>query len=377
MASQLPIKLHLNSTYTPGVLDLEGTVPYDIVLQVRRGASDLTRPMNILTDHSLFDIAYAFSKGLLKLIDLDSKEQVDLGFIGTSPEPTANPRIIVLPPRTSRLPLFKYDLVIPLRLNDHIKPALAPGHEYRVELGTLELGIKWWSYGDGEDLELHASNSSLPPSEPAKLVASKSAHRDFSVVKSLLKPPNISIAMSLSSNIVHRSKSPSTTLCVVITNEGDRAITLRSSGDQSYICPYNGADNISNDHRITSTKPPPSISNFSITKISTREEFIRKPTHTCSLTIGSGGWSRRGLTTLEPCLCLTHEFVLLKNAEAVVKAMGDDDEFRLRLRPLGVWWFAGTLGDIFGDQETVQRLPGPCLPLILQSDDELQFRLED
>ena len=167
--------------------------------------------------------------------------------------------------------------------------------------------------------------------------------------------------MSLSSNIVHHSKSPPTTLRVVITNKGNRTITLRSLRDQSFILPSDGAENISNDHRITSTKPPPSISNFSITKISTSEEFIRKPLHTCSLTVGFGGWSRRGLTTLEPGVPLTHEFVLLKNAEAVVKAMGDDDEFRLRLRPLGVWWFAGTLGDIFGDQETVQRMPGPCL----------------
>ena len=377
MASQLPIKLHLNSTYAPALLDLEGAVPYDIVLQVRRGASDLTRPMYISAAHSLFDIPYAFSKGLLKLIDLGSNEQLDLGFVDTSPEPTANPRILVLPPRTSRLPLFKYDLVIPLRLNDHIRPALAPGHEYRVELGTLELGVKWWCYGDGENLELHASNSALPPSEPAKLIASKSTHRDFSVVESLLKPPKISIAMSLSSKIVHRSKSPSTTLRVVITNEGDRAITLRSSGDQDFIGPFNEAHNISNGHRITSAKPPPSIRNFSITKICTSEEFIRKPTHTCSLTTGSGEWSRRGLTTLEPCVPFTHEFVFLKPVKAVVEAMGDDDEFCLRLRPLGVWWFPGTLGDIFGNLKTVQRLPGPCLPLILQSDDELQFRLED
>ena len=183
--------------------------------------------------------------------------------------------------------------------------------------------------------------------------------------------------MSLSSKIVHRSKSPSTTLRVVITNEGDRAITLRSSGDQDFIGPFNEAHDISNAHRITSAKPPPSIRNFSITKICTGEEFIRKPTHTCSLTIGSGGWSRRGLTTLEPCVPFTHEFVFLKPVKAVVEAMGDDDEFCLRLRPLGVWWFPGTLGDIFGNLKTVQRLPGPCLPLILQSDDELQFRLED
>jgi len=377
MASQLPINLHLHSTYSPAVLDLEGTVPYDVVLQVRRGASDLTRPMNILTDDSLFDIPHAFSNGLLKLIDLDSKEQVGLGFVGISLKPTANPRIITLPPRTPRLPPFEYDLVIPLRLNDHIKPALVPDHKYRVELGTLELGIKWWSYGDDADLELQASNSPLPPSEPAKLVASKPTHRDFSVVNSLPKPPGISISMSLSSNIVHRSKSPPTTLRVIITNEDDRAITLRSSGDQSFLHLSNRAENIPNGHRITSTKPSPSLSNFSIAKISTSEEFVTKPTHTCSLTVGSGGRSRRGLTTLEPYVPVTHEFVLLKNADAIVKAMGDDDEFRLRLRPLGVWWFAGTLDDVFGDQEIIKKLPGPCLPLILQSDDELQFRLED
>lgn len=377
MASQLPMKLHLDSTYGPAILDLEGTIPYDIVLQMRRGASDLTRPMNILTDGSLFDIPHAFSRGLLKLIDLDSNEQVDLGFVGTSLKPTANPRIITLPPRTSPLPLFEYDLVIPLRLNAHLKPALVLDHRYRVELGTHELGIKWWSYGDDADLELHASNSSLPPSEPAKLVALQSAHRDFAVVNSLPKPPSISISMSLSSNIVHRSRSPPTTLRVVITNESNRAITLRSSGDQSFLSPSIGAEYTPNYHRITSTKPSPSISNFSITKISTGEEFVAKPTHTCSLTVGSGGRSRRGLTMLEPDVPLTHEFVLLENANAFVKAMGDDDEFRLRLRPSGAWWFAGTLDDLFGAQDTIKALSGPCLPLILQSDDELQFRLEN
>lgn len=89
------------------------------------------------------------------------------------------------------------------------------------------------------------------------------------------------------------------------------------------------------------------------------------------------GRSRRGLTTLEPDVPLTHEFVLLDNVDAIVERMGDDDDFRLRLRPLGVSWFAGTLDDIFGDQRTIKITPGPCLPLVLQSDDELHFRLED
>ena len=377
MASQLPLKLHLNSTYMPAMLDLEGTVPYDVVLQVRRGVSDLTRPMNILTDDSLFDIPRAFSKGLLKLIDLDSNEQVDLGFVGTSPEPTANPRIITRPPRSSRLALSKYDLVIPLRLSAHIKSVLVLDHRYRIELATLELGVKWWSYDENIDLELHALNSSLPPSEPAKLVALKSTHRDFAVKNSLPKPPSVSISMSLSSNIVRRSKSSPMKLRVVIINESSHAITLRTSGDQSFVCPTDGANDTPNHRRIASINPPPSISNFSITKISTGEEFVAQPKHTCSLTIGSGGISRRGLITLEPDLPLAHEFVLFENADAIVKTTGNNEVFHVRLRPLGVWWFAGALDDIFGDQKTVKISPGPCLPLILQSDDELRFRLED
>ena len=377
MASELPLKLHLDSTYSP-VLDLEGAVPYDMILQVRRGASDLARPMNILTDGSLFDIPYAFSNGLLKFINLDSKEQVDLGFVCTSLKPTANPKIVTLQPRTSPLPRFKYDLVIPLQLSAYIKTALTPGHRYRVELSTLDLGIKWWSYGDNADLELQASNSALPPSEPAKLVASKPAHRDFSVVNSLPKPPTISIRMSLSSNIVHRSRSPPTTLRAVITNEGNRTITLRSSGDQVFIGPSNGVEYPPNNHRITSAKPrTPSIDNFSITKISTGEDFSPEPKHTCSVTAGSGGKSRRGLTTLEPGVPLTQELVLFDTAYAFLKRMGNDDDFRLRLRPLGVWWSAGTIDENFSGQPTIKKMPGPCLPLILQSDDELQFRLQD
>lgn len=373
MASQIAIKLHLDSTYIPAILDLEGIVPYDIVLQVRHGASDLTQQMNILADDSLFDIPHAFSNGLLKVIDLDSNEQVDLGFVAGS-STTASPKIISLPPRTPRLPLFQYDLVIPLQLNIHIKNALVPGHEYRVELDTLDLGIKWWNYGNDPKLNLHDPTPSLPPSEPAKLVAMKPTHRDFSVVTSLPKPGPVSIALSLSSDTVHRSKTPPTTVRVAVTNKGTRPITLRSSGDQSFIQPSIRAYDTPNMHRIASTTPY--IGNFSITKISTDEEFIAEPRHTCSLTVGSAGKTRRGLITLEPDAPLEYEFVLLERADAIVKAMGDDDDFRLRLRSLGVWWFPGTIDDIFGDRETVRRLPGPCLPLILQSDDELRFRLE-
>ena len=114
MASQLPLSVQLHSTHIPAVLDLEGIVPYDILLHIRRGGSDLTRPMKILTNESLFDLPYAFSKGLLKVIDLSNGEQVDLTFVGTSPEPKSNtdPRIITLPSRSPHLCRFHQMLCI-------------------------------------------------------------------------------------------------------------------------------------------------------------------------------------------------------------------------------------------------------------------------
>ena len=374
MASHLPLKLFLQLTHMPAVLDLEDSVPFDIVLQVRRGSSDLTRPMNILIDESLFDIPFAFSNGLLKISDLGSKEQIDVRHLEASSISSGKPRILTIPPRNSpRLRWFECDLAIPLQLNTHFRSSLLPNHQYRVELVTSDINIKWWSYGDIKDIELQASNASLPPSEPAKLVTSKPTYtqKSFSVVNSLPQPPDISIFLSLASSIVHRSEFASMTLRVVVTSKDNRTITLRSSGDQVYIQSLEETLDIPNHRRFTSLR------NFSITKISTGKESVAGPKHICSLTSGSAGHSRRGLITLEPGVPLTYEFALLQDATAVVKAMGeDDDDFCLRLRPSAVWWCEGSIDEIFDGQPTVKKLPGPCLPLILRSDDELRFRLE-
>ncbi|MDI1492866.1 MAG: hypothetical protein OHK93_004649 [Ramalina farinacea] len=375
MASQLPLKLHLDSTYSPAVLDLEGSIPYDIVLQVRRGATDLTRPMNILTDNSLFDIPYAFSKNLLRVIDLGSNEQVDLGAPTTPTKPTAQPRIFTLPPRTSRLPLFEYDLVIPLQLSTHIRHALLPNHQYRVELNTIDLGIKWWNYGTDTNPNLPTSTTDLPPSEPAQLVAPKPTHRDFSVISSLPIPPTISIALSLSSPTIHRS-NPTTLLRATITNQSPHTITLRSSGDQSYIRPSNNRSLDSNHPRITSTSPPPSIFNFSITSASTGAEFVPQPKHICA------GSSRRiaGLTTLEPGVPFINEFKLMEGADAILTAMADEEsggEFRVRLREMGVWWAEGKGEEVLGGggEGQVPGLGRVCWPLMLRCEDEVVVRV--
>lgn len=86
------------------------------------------------------------------------------------------------------------------------------------------------------------------------------------------------------------------------------------------------------------------------------------------------------MNELEPNVPLVNEFVLFENAWACKSlATSETKAFRMKLRPLGVRWCEGSLDDIFGDAETVKvkGLPGPCLPLMLESDHEVYFRLEE
>ena len=88
---QVALSLLLGISHCPAILDFEGTVPFGIVLKLRRGSGDLSQPMNIMTSGLVFDIPYAFSKGLLKWIDLDRNELIGLSPIDTTPHPDSGP----------------------------------------------------------------------------------------------------------------------------------------------------------------------------------------------------------------------------------------------------------------------------------------------
>ena len=379
MASEIALGLHLEDTHLPAVLDLEGTVPLDILLQVKRGATDISRQMNIRTDGSLFDIPYAFSKGLFKLVDLKTGENVDLDIPVESPEP----KFITIPARVGRLPRFECDLTIPLLLSTHVKSALVPKHRYSVKLNTVDLGVKWWNYAteDGDELKQRALDDRLPRSEPARLIANGPHHRDFRVVESLPKPPKVSISLSLTSaEVIHRSNPHPLALRATIINTGNSAITVQSTRDQIYISDNDDPrSNIPNHRRITSTEQAPSVQSFSIIENATGNDLMNPAEHSCSLRVGSGeGTSRKGLTVLEPNVPLVNDFVLMENPWRYVRlANSETKDFTLKLRTQGVRWFAGTVDDVFGAKKVVKDLPGPCLPLMLECDDEVHFRMEE
>ena len=384
LTAELPISVRLETSHTPAVLDLSGALPFDIFFEVRRSTSDLSRPMTIKTSSSIFDGPYAFSHGLIKLIDMRSNNAVDLTNLETdktdeTSDGSCMSSFITLPIRSGPLRRFNYDYRMPLRLAEIVKDFVTAGHRYRLQLNdSLDLGVKLWYYGRYSNLTLGSPRSLPQDPHLVKLVASKPSHRDFCVVQSLPKPPPVSVTMSLSMSIVYRSGFPPVKVCLSIANNGDRPITVSSSGDQPYITAEARSSPVPNHRRITSIFPPPALKNFSIIKRQTGVDYSPVQSSTCTLTSGSGGWSRHGLTTLNPGEPLINEFDFLVGANAIRSSMGGNDDFTLKLRPTGVWWHYGTLDDIFGDKTALKTRPGgPTPPLMLESQDELDFRFEE
>ena len=257
---------------------------------------------------------------------------------------------MTLPTRNSHLRKFQHDFETSLLLTIHLSKVLVAKHWYRLVLSPINLSIKWWCYSYHERLDTRTLES-LPPSKLAKLVALRYTQKAFQVVERLPKPPRAQISLSQSSNVVHCSEPFQTTVRAVITNLEQSAITVRSSGDQVFICANDDPSGPPDHNRTVSIRPTPSIQNFSIIRNSAGEEISPEPKHICSLTLGGSVYSRRGLTTLKPGTPLVNEFVLFENASAIMKKTDDGEEVVVRLRPLGVCWCTGTLDEIFGDQK--------------------------
>ena len=187
---------------------------------------------------------------------------------------------IIRPPRESKLRRFESDYIMPLNLFKNVKDSVQPGRKYRLQLGTLGFGVQWWVYD--------SNISPTASSEPAKPVASKLIHKEF-LVESLPKPPRISVSMSLSTNLVHRSNKgrPPTRLRFYINSESERPVTVRSNGDQAFINSVKeGRLGTPSHHRITSIKPCPSLTNYSIISCTNTRDLVSAPAQTCSLVVG-------------------------------------------------------------------------------------------
>lgn len=106
-------------------------------------------------------------------MDFEIDELVNTSFVKGSAEDAVMPQIMTLPSRPSPLPRFESYVLIPVRLRLHLKRAPVAGHNYRLELASLDLGIKRWAYETHENLHLSTPDQTLLLSYLANLIASK------------------------------------------------------------------------------------------------------------------------------------------------------------------------------------------------------------
>ena len=263
--SYVKLKISLQHSHSP-VYDLSGTNPFDVFFEVDmfRGDGGGWRSTTLLLNGSMLDVPHASSLGLLELIDLDADRKIVFdpksdGTAGSTPStlcsdsfdlvdieensritftseddslttsaPSAQPqnRFVTLPTRESG-GRRKAQKAIPLCIPKTIKHMLKSGRKYRLQITSIDLGVKWWRYGSQEELAVKdVPIELLSPSEPGAVVATQLCHRDFTVFESLPVPPSVHISLDLSHPFIYRSGDPAPTLKISVTNTADQPVTM-------------------------------------------------------------------------------------------------------------------------------------------------------
>lgn len=408
--SYLKLKISLQSSHSP-IFDLSGTNPFDVYFEVDRCRADRGGwpSITLLLNGSLLDVSHALTHGLLELVDLDEDRKIvfkskeggiarptlssrpsdpfelvelaeDNSVSFRSEDDSPTPSLLSAQSQNKLLTLLtkesggrrKVQKTIPLRISETIRHLLEPGHSYRLQTTSTDLGVKWWRYGSQEELAAKdLPTELLPPPEAAHLVATQICHRDFSVVESLPVPPFLYISLALSPPVIYRSGDPAPILTISITNTAEQPVTMISFGSQPHLSPTHAHPN--NHTRVISTSAHISLENFSMTHLASGKEILQE-SYMCIL---QSGWQRRQFTTLEPGVPLVQEIEFLKDA-AAIRARMELGEYKLKLRARNVWWHRGTLEEVLQGKLGTKKLPGgPKPPLVLASEDEATFRLEE
>jgi hypothetical protein len=259
---------------------------------------------------------------------------------------------------------------IPFQIFNELNSIVQPGRLYRILLRDLDLNVKWWSFNPPTNLtELNL----LPTSEKRKLVAKATTNKLFRAVPSIGTPPPILISISLSTSTVPYC-GPPPKIRISIINQGSKTVTVKSSGEQPYISTINVNPR---DPRITCPKSFPWLNNFMITN--SRGNTVMDISD-CPSAMPLG-LSKTNFTTLDPGrpLVMEAEFLIQSWIREELKKDGSG-EFSLRLKRREAWCCEGSVDELFGEKEKLKWMElwrYACLPIVLESEDEVVFELVD
>jgi hypothetical protein len=193
--NQVKIHVSINSDYR--AFDLAGKLPLNIIFglcrRVKPEAPEM-RPILFDVSGSVFDVPYALANGLLNLYDRTKDRNVDVSEFDA---PASESSFLTLHPKV-KVPRLYVDKIcaVPLTPESQLAKLLRQDTTYDIRLASNQLGVKWWGYGNPD--ELLDEGKPNRPSEPGELVSVRGTGRGyFRVVESLPWPPPVETLMSI------------------------------------------------------------------------------------------------------------------------------------------------------------------------------------
>jgi hypothetical protein len=395
--SQPSILAQLEYSHRPPVFDLSGTCSFDALLKVRRANRDPdTRPLRISTDASGLDPAYALSNDLFELVDAETGERVSPAVQrGTEAAKLAVYDLETRATRESRLgKKFTFDATIPIKIGLHFSGLLISGRKYTLRPTENSFSLHNWTY------DVHNDRPEAQPDHPAIVYMRGKA--TFRVVDGLPTSPRLSVRLAIEPPLIHRSlasqappasskgteehdESPGTQMPILrinLINRGPTPITLKGVAEQPCIREYEPVPGPSPHRTIAATNP--SLDNFHIHRLGSDPNSQESEGEDCVHVsnafvnyVARGGFPRSMFLTLHPNEPVERTVPFMVGARGIVRRMGEDGQFVLRLRESKLWWYDGVLDDL-AEGDRVKALPQKAvLPLIPEAENDVTFRMEE
>ncbi|KAI1404899.1 hypothetical protein F4819DRAFT_445888 [Hypoxylon fuscum] len=374
------------------VLDASGQLPFSIVFGLCRRLPNNTdaRPIVLHTANSSLDVPYAIAHGLLTLhehhgeggqetrVHLAGQLRLSESKVGT---------YLTLSSPVGRAQHWREAMTIyqyRINPNSELASVLQPGRKYTIRLAGKDLGVKWWVYGNNDQLP-NNKESTTRASETAKLVNSKpsAGKASFAVVLELPRPPKVETHMRLCRNEESVDDADCVgALAISVLNTGAQPITVQTRGPQRFLVPWGPFQpevvEASRPRIIDVASPAPNASLLIVDAAT--GDVIREggKAGPCNGLADSNVDHRPKLEAL----------VTLMTGEPLVRRVDisrlldgvPDGKYRIQMQPRGVWWCVGSCTEIGdeGDDRVPRRLYQTRIPpSMLKTEDVVDVRIEN
>ena len=377
----LPIYTLLHAQYR--VLDHTGQLPFSIVFGLyRRSGEDADpRPLILDTRQSALDVSYALARGLLKLYvgDSDLKEETALAIFQLNQTGNSG-AYLTLPSQVNRKGYWGNAIVTyqyQVEPNSELASIFKPGVDYQVKFASDDLGVKWYSYGNGDHL-LRGAGDPNRTTEKTKLVSRPSTgRRSFTVVPNLPWPPKLCTTLDLErTEDSPKGSNNSVLLRISVINSGKEPITVQTRGRQRFLIHFFPEERPDARPRIIDSSKPGALHNIRIIDRAAGTVISEPPPLGPS---GPGGVinERPKLDTLVTIKSST-PLVRVVDISKQVKGL-PDGIYEIYLKSRGMWWCIGERGEFVEakDDRVPHRLWNRMIPrVMLETDDCVVIHIE-